>query len=253
MFALWRAGRRATWWNLAAICIALAAAMNVKFSGPVFFAIAFIALSIRAVMPQSWPVLRWELKTLLSRAMMPVAVCFVAGVLAYVSIWACYGFRYAPTKDPNVHFDFDTILTRCKTNLWQKQFDGKDLPKIKTTEELDAELNKIPTPATANVIQWMEKHKLLPEAWLDGFFFTYATTRMRGSFLNGQYFDQRLVVLLPRRRHLQDADGGAVRQHSGLDCAAVRLGEARAAPVGYFFGTRAGARGCANCFVAARI
>jgi hypothetical protein len=190
MFALWRAGRRLTWWNLLAICVALAAAINVKFSGPIFFFIAFLSLLARAMMSEPWPVLIWDIRSRLLRSAVPLAVCFVASVFAYTSIWACYEFRYAPTKDTSIHFDFDAILTRYKTNIWQINNQDRKFPGL-TPQQVDAqiqsELKQIPTPLTANVVSWAEQHKLLPEAWLDGFFFTYATTRMRGSFLNGYY------------------------------------------------------------------
>jgi hypothetical protein len=39
----------------------------------------------------------------------------------------------------------------------------------------------------AGLLSWVIGHKILPEAWLHGFFYTYATTRMRGSFENGNY------------------------------------------------------------------
>ncbi len=184
MFAIWRAGRRLTGWNLAAIVIALAAAMNVKFSGPIFFTITFIALLIRAVMNENWPVLGMELGDRYKRLFVPVGVCIIAGLLSWLAIWACYGFRYAPTKDPSLHFDFDAIVDRGKTNLWQLRNDGKDTPKL-SNDELLAQIKQIPTPAMAGIIRSMEDHKLLPETWLHGFYYTYATTTMRGSFLNG--------------------------------------------------------------------
>ena len=190
MFAIWRAGRRVTWWNLAAICIALAAAMNVKFSGPVFFAIAFLALAVRACMPEAWPVLNWTLPDLRRRIIAPFAICFVAGIFSYIAIWGCYGFHYAPTKDPTLHFDYDAILDRYRSNIWQSHNQGRKFPGLNNEEmnaKVAAEIKEVPTPLTANVVRWLEDHKLLPETWLHGFFFTYATTRMRGSFLNGEH------------------------------------------------------------------
>src|SRR3982750_2234283 len=67
MCAIWSAGRKVTWWNLAGIIIALAAAMNIKFSGPVFFIITFLTLLTRALMPGDWSVLNQHLRSRLAR------------------------------------------------------------------------------------------------------------------------------------------------------------------------------------------
>jgi hypothetical protein len=186
MFAIWRAGRRATWWNLAGVAVALAAAMNLKFSGPIFVMITFVALVARALMPGSWKVISWELKTRFTRLIMPFATCLVAGIVAYIAIWACYGFRFAPTSDPSLHFDFNAIVDRGRTNVWQIQNQNRDKTKL-TNDQLMSEVKQIPTPRLATITQSLLDHKLLPEAWLDGFYYTYATTLLRGTYLNGRY------------------------------------------------------------------
>ena len=183
MWAIWQlASRRATWWNLSAIAIALAAAMNVKFSGPVYFFITFLALLARAIQNESWRIGHWELKTRVERMIVPVAVCIAGGIFSFIIIWACYGFRFGPATDPSVHFDFDAIVDRAKSGM---------ITVGKSTESASPvtadEVHGMADPPMANLLRWTIAHKLLPEAWLHGFFYTYATTRMRGSFLNGNY------------------------------------------------------------------
>ncbi|HEX3356833.1 MAG TPA: hypothetical protein VHS31_07680, partial [Tepidisphaeraceae bacterium] len=182
MFAIWRCGRRITPWNLTGIVLALAAAMNVKFSGPIFFVIAFLALLGRALMNESWIAFKWEFKTRVTRLIVPAGVMLVAGIVSFIAIWACYGFRYAPTSDPNLHFDFEAIVNRAKTNIVETATPGLDAPPPPILDDI----KKTPTPWEANVTQSLMDHKLLPEAWLHGFFYTYATTLMRGCFLNGR-------------------------------------------------------------------
>src|SRR5262249_33814914 len=142
MFAIWRAGRRATWWNLTAVALALAAAMNIKFSGPIFFIITFVALLTRAMMPGNWKVLSWELKTRVARLIMPFVACLAAGIVSYMAIWACYGFRFSPTPDPSLHFDFNAVVDRGRTNLWQIQNQARDKSKL-TNDQLLSEVKQI--------------------------------------------------------------------------------------------------------------
>src|SRR4029077_7167106 len=96
-------------------------ALNVKFSGPIFFIITFLVLLIRAVMLEAWPMLQWNLVNRAGRIAVPFAVCLVAGIFSYVMIWACYGFRYAPTPDPTLHFNFDQTLGRAKNDIWRSR------------------------------------------------------------------------------------------------------------------------------------
>ncbi len=133
-------------------------------------------------MNEPWKAFKWDLNNRLTRLAIPVGVMIVAGIVSFIAIWACYGFRYAPTSDPNVHFDFDAIIDRAKTNIAETRVPGVEAPPPGLT--LD-DIKAVPTPAVANITKWMMDHKLLPETWLHGFFYTYATTLMRGCFLNG--------------------------------------------------------------------
>jgi hypothetical protein len=173
---------QATWWNLAAIVVVLAISMNTKFSGPIFFVIAFLALRIRAAMKDDWIVLKWVLDSRW-RWLVPYAVCFAAAIFSLFFIWAVYGFRYAPTADPDRHFGFYQIVERYQQNVWQIQHPVT--PQI-TQAEFIKQRNSIPVPVTIGVVRLLMDHRVLPETWLQGFFYTYATTVMRGSFLNGE-------------------------------------------------------------------
>jgi hypothetical protein len=110
-------------------------------------------------------------------------------LVSIFSIWACYGFRYAPTSDPNLHFDFNAIVDRAKNNIWRLQNEQRDFSKLtqEQANQIKDEIASVPVPKAAPITKWFMDHRILPEAWLDGFFYTYATTLMRGSFLNGKY------------------------------------------------------------------
>lgn len=181
MFALWRFGQRGTKKNLIAIIACCCFAMNIKFSGPIFFVITFIVLRLRAAMSQNWTVLKWDLKDRAQRWVVPYLVCAAAGLCTFVFTWFCYGFRYAPTPDPNLHFDFYAIVQRYQANMMQIVHQNEEKPNYTLKEEANIHI-----PVVIGAVRLLEDYKVLPEAWLHGFFYTYATTVMRGSYLNGQ-------------------------------------------------------------------
>ena len=138
---------------------------------------------VRAQMNQSWTVLKWELKERANRWVVPYLVCAAAGVCAFVFIWWCYGFRYSPTHDPNQHFEFVQIASRYQTNILQIFHEGDPKPDYPVAKQAA----KIPIPVPIGAIRLLEDYHVLPEAWLHGLYYTYATTVMRGAYLNGMH------------------------------------------------------------------
>ncbi|WP_428938008.1 phospholipid carrier-dependent glycosyltransferase [Fontivita pretiosa] len=182
--ALWRFGQRASWPSLLAMCLCCAAAVNVKFSGILCGPIIFAAVLIRALLPLAWPVrgLGSRITMLSTRrqrlAVVPV-VCVLAAIATYVMIWACYGFRFSPTANPDVLLNTPRLVQRAKLNTIIARTRGS-VPV--TSEMVQAE----PEPTMVRAIVWAESKRLLPQAWLHGFLYTYATTKIRSSYLLGQ-------------------------------------------------------------------
>ncbi|HEY1629600.1 MAG TPA: phospholipid carrier-dependent glycosyltransferase, partial [Tepidisphaeraceae bacterium] len=112
--ALWRFGRRGTWPSLVAIALCCAAAVNVKFSGLLCGPIIFLVLIFRALLPQTWIVVGRTLSTRWRRMIVAPMVCIVVVIVSFIAIWACYGFRFSPTSDPNVSLNTQRVVLRAK-------------------------------------------------------------------------------------------------------------------------------------------
>jgi hypothetical protein len=85
--------------------------------------------------------------------------CAIAVLLATASvaaIWASYGFRYLPSESPSWAFDF------ASTDLAAR------------------------SPALAAVVAWVDRHRLLPNAYTQGFLYTQVSSQLP-AFLAGSY------------------------------------------------------------------
>jgi hypothetical protein len=100
MFALWRFGRHGTWLRLAAVALLAGAAVSVKYSGVLAAPFVAVALLVRALLPEPWVVPGFVLDTRLRRLAAAAVTYVVVAVVAYVVVWACYRFRFAPTPGP---------------------------------------------------------------------------------------------------------------------------------------------------------
>jgi hypothetical protein len=177
--ALWRFGQRGTVLSLIGICVACAVAVNVKFSGLICGPVVFLVLIARAMMPQGWVVGRWTLNTRQRRLVVVPSVCIIAGIVSYLAIWASYGFRYAPTKDPTVVLNTDQLVQEAKENRLRARLPADAMI---SREMIDQE-----SPGTmVNLTLGAQKHHLLPQAWLAGLIETLAATTNHTSYLRGE-------------------------------------------------------------------
>jgi hypothetical protein len=174
--AVWSFGRDGALWKLLAVGLLCGAGMNVKFSGMILAPTACLMLLVRAVMPQSWPLLGMELRTIASRLLAVGVSCVVVMLLCWAVTWAVYGFRFAPTP----------LGTMLNTEHYQN---------VARFRELWARQGKQPTPDEAlaqeggllpRAIQRLEEEELMPQAWLFGLLQTYAFALIRGCYLMGE-------------------------------------------------------------------
>jgi hypothetical protein len=178
MIAVWRFGRRGTWLALSGMALACAIAVNVKFSGLFCGPLVLIMLMVRTLIPRTWRVVGFELQKWWQRLLVVPAVCLIVGCVSIAAIWACYGFRFAPTSDPSV------VLNTPEQVMHVKNFQA--LARYHRDTVSREEIDRQPPGAFVDAILWAESHRLLPHAWLHGLLFTYATTLYRFSFLLGE-------------------------------------------------------------------
>jgi 4-amino-4-deoxy-L-arabinose transferase-like glycosyltransferase len=178
--ALWRFGRRGTILSLIALGLSCAAAVNVKFSGVLCAPIVVIALLVRALLPQDWSVIGMNLTRIWQRLVAVPAACLIVGLIAYLGIWACYGFRFVKTTAPNAPDDIPRLLQLTRAKKTQASFDV-----VPSQEQFDERYKNTKAGRLPDLIEWTERKHLLPQAWLHGFLYTYATTQLRSTFLMG--------------------------------------------------------------------
>jgi len=179
MIAVWRAGRRLTIWNALAICLLCGAGLNVKFSALLLGPMVFALLLIRAAVPQPWNVFGHQLVARARKVMTALAVCVAALLISYVCIWACYGFRYLPTRDPNLLLNTQNILEFLATNELKEQHPDREL----TAQDFQ----QWRPGAFSRGILFMEQKRLLPQAWLNGLLYTQQSAVLRKTYLLGEF------------------------------------------------------------------
>ncbi|MGH7176320.1 MAG: hypothetical protein ACREJC_02965 [Tepidisphaeraceae bacterium] len=181
-YSLWRLGDTGGWHWLLATAWCAAAAVNVKFSGVLCGPIIFITLMIRALLPWPWRFIGIDLCSRGSRCAAAVVSCILVALVSWAMIWACYGFRFAPTSDGEL-FKMQGFVDLARINELTSSQPEKDPAKLHypSREQFEA----YPGSALLHIIQWMEEKRALPQAWLFGFLYTYTTTLIRSSFLLG--------------------------------------------------------------------
>ncbi len=179
MIAVWRAGRRLTIANALGVCLLCGAALNIKFSALLLGPMVLILLVARALMPQPWVVVGRELRTRSARVLIALGMCMAAALVSYAAIWATYGFRYLPTPDPNVTLNTDLIVEFLRTNeLVREHGEAGVRPEHVAVWR--------PGPFSAGVL-WMERNRLLPQAWLNGLLYTQQSAVLRKTYLLGRF------------------------------------------------------------------
>jgi 4-amino-4-deoxy-L-arabinose transferase-like glycosyltransferase len=146
VYFLWRSARRFSYGNVAGVALCVAAAVVTKFSG-LILGPAIVILLLVAVMGRTAITVR--------RAALIVAV---VTVVSYVSVWAVYGFRYAPSPSPS----------------WIVHLEGT--PSARAVSAL------------ASVTAWIDGHRLLPNLFTEGFLmFARSMQPPNYTFLAGEY------------------------------------------------------------------
>jgi hypothetical protein len=179
VWAAWRCGRRLTWLSAAAVVASAAAGPVVKFSGNSLTPFLAVILAGRALLPWPWRCFDFEARTVVRRLAVAAGLCGAAAVASWLLIWACYDFRFSVSPDSRVRMDFSAMILQTAQN----DIASRHPDRGATRDEVD----HWNPPALVKAIEWARDHRALPEAWLYGLLYTYRSSRVRSSFLWGQY------------------------------------------------------------------
>jgi hypothetical protein len=146
IFFLHRAIRSPTIASVAAMIGLTCLAVVSKFSALLLGPMILILLLVATV---------WTRRLAAGRALTWVAVL---GVSSFVTIWASYGFRYAPSASPGWLYKFH-----------QEPFMQEAMPK------------------TAAVVGWIDDRRLLPNVYSEGLLLVQAKAQARQAFFAGDY------------------------------------------------------------------
>ena len=164
IYFLWRTTRSLTLGNLMGLSVCLAMAVLSKFSAVLLGPIIFGLLLLRVWQRDPWP---WKigmprkLSTPSVKTLTAASIVAALALVAYVGIWAVYGFRYAPSASGTEQFHF------------------QDHPFVLQQAH-----------SVAKAVDWVDRHRLLPNAFTEGFLFGSARAQMRSAFLMGKFSAQ---------------------------------------------------------------
>ena len=170
--ALWRVGRGVTTAGVVWVVLCGAVMLTVKFSGLIAAVIIPAVLGGRVLLPEPWPVFGRPLATRSRRAAVAAGLVAVAALTSFASIWAAYGFRYAPTSTAGVDLNLAALADRAATNaaFIRSAHGGSGLPGM---------------PWAVRAALTADRHHGLPQGYVAGFLFTYANNLVRPGVLLG--------------------------------------------------------------------
>lgn len=179
IYTVWRLGQRVTWVRFGLTGLLCGAVVSAKFSGVVIAPLfLLLLLLLRSVMKEPWPFLKWELRSVGSKLSRAAALYVGVALIAYIVVWAGYGFRYRPTPQADESFQRQRFIDLAR----YKQLRARHLDLPPTEEEIQAWQPSF----DVRLVKWADDLHLMPQAWLYGFLFTYSMSLTRGSFLMDQ-------------------------------------------------------------------
>ena len=162
VYCFWRWWRRPTWWNASLFALAFAVAQIVKFSA------LFLFLVI--------PIL--ALFAFRKRGARAFALYGMALVVAWVVIWAAYGFRFAASESP--------FPMRQAVDEWYAKLHFIGSGETLTDDSLRRAEATTPTGWFGRVLEFEYDHHLLPESYVYGIAQMQSFGALRTSYLWGE-------------------------------------------------------------------
>jgi uncharacterized membrane protein len=175
--AVWHGGRQLTWKGLVLIGLLASASIHIKLSGLFVAPILLMMLGARTLIPEPWVALGRRRTSFTDRARAAGAAILFIALIAYLFTWAVYGFRFSPTPDPNVALDMK-VPSELASKAELVLRTGNAEP---TTQQIAAWPISMPVSATL----WMDRHRLLPQAFLNGLLYQYQASLLRDAYLFG--------------------------------------------------------------------
>ncbi|MBS0211494.1 MAG: hypothetical protein JSS27_21335 [Planctomycetes bacterium] len=160
--SVWAILQRVTWWRVLVSSVVMSAVMLAKFSAPLIIPMAGVLVILRLVERRPLEVSlgpTFEVTNRFARVVVLGLVATVHVVVAWCLIWAAYNFRYEMLVNPTPEDE--------PSRSWETLLKEDELP--------------------SRVIDLCRTHRLLPEAYLYGYAYTFRFAQQRSSFFNGEF------------------------------------------------------------------
>ncbi len=179
LYFLWRATRKLTCGNVVGVVGFFALAQVSKFSALILGPIVLVLLVVHVLHASPWACRFTEAGDLRSRRAKMLGALALVGILtlaSYTAVWAAYGFKFGPITPSD-----DLLLVRQNPQLLQS------------------------ARTVARVADWLDKHKLVPDAYAQGFILSQVKAQHRTAYLAGRvshtgwwyYFPAAFLVKTP--------------------------------------------------------
>ena len=179
LYYLWRLAHRLTFGNVAGLIVFFALAQVSKFSAVLLGPIVLALLAIHMLRGGAWPcafAAGGELQSSRARALAAASVILALALASYAALWAAYGFRYGPTTP------------------------SADLVHLRENPQFLQHARPV-----AAVVNWLDEHRLVPNAFGQGFVLSQVKLQRRSTYLAGEfsrtgwwyYFPVAFVVKTP--------------------------------------------------------
>jgi hypothetical protein len=183
VLALMGLGKRLTVWRVILVSVCVGLGPCVKFTGVLGAQLLVLAMVARVLVGGAWEGAvfgrRFVLTAWWQRALAGGVITLFAAVVTVTMIWAVYGFRFAATADPD-----RPLLNTPEHVMTARKFTAvRQFDRVDPTEE---QMAGVTLPLAIRGALWAEERQLLPQSWLTGFVYTYASTMYRVNFMLGE-------------------------------------------------------------------
>jgi hypothetical protein len=161
IYFLWRTTRLLNVGNLCGLAVFFALAQVSKFSALLLGPIVLALLVVRVCRKKPWLKSlgeQREVRGYLEKLVVALTIVVALAAVTWIAIWVVYDFRYLPSESA--------------TWRWNLQADPGVIQR---------------TPLLANVVGWADEHRLLPNAYTQGFLLGQVKAQKRSGFLAGDY------------------------------------------------------------------
>jgi len=161
IYFLWRTARLLSVGNLCGLAGFFALGQVTKFSALLLGPIVLALLVMRVCQNKPWSMRlgrQSDVSGRLGKLAVVLSIVVILTAVTWVAIWAVYDFRYLPSASPTWRWDFQrdpVILQRA--------------------------------PLLTKAVDWADEHRLLPNAYTQGFLLGQVKAQKRSGFLAGNY------------------------------------------------------------------